>query len=362
MNIRKSPRGPKWYRSLTQSVSFLIVLNLAMLTVAAVLFNVTFWDWPSEFWDWLREGETNSATIRNVGFAIAGLFALPFAVWRSLVAGRQADAALTQAVAAQLQVATAQQSLQNDRFQKGAEMLGDIILSVRVGGIYALRSLVESHPEEYYMQIMPLLCAFIRYPPEDPSFELNDNRITTNTLSDKDKNPLRQDVAIAVEAIAVRDEAHIKLERDKQFLHDLTNANLRRLVITMGNLSNINLSGADLTESLLVETNLYHGLFTFGNLSDAVIAGADLTDADFGKTDLSGTKFSINRYSKDGEHVGKLAARNLTQVQLDRAVADPNDPLILDGVTDSVTGEQLFWRGGTPENGNGSETFLFQRG
>ena len=46
------------------------------------------------------------------------------AVWRSIVAERQAD--------------TAQQSLLNERYQKGAEMLGNEVLSVRMGGIYAL--------------------------------------------------------------------------------------------------------------------------------------------------------------------------------------------------------------------------------
>ena len=48
-------------------------------------------------WEWLRSGATekepNSTTIRNAGIVIAGIFALAFALWRGLVAERQAAAA-----------------------------------------------------------------------------------------------------------------------------------------------------------------------------------------------------------------------------------------------------------------------------
>ena len=55
----------------------------------------------------------------------AGLIALPLALWRGHVAEQQANAA--------------QQSLRNERYQKGAEMLGSEVLSVRLGGIYGLQ-------------------------------------------------------------------------------------------------------------------------------------------------------------------------------------------------------------------------------
>ena len=88
-------------------------------------------------------------TARNVGLMIGGAVALVFAVWRSWVAHKQAD--------------TARQGLLNERYQKGAEMLGNNVLSVRLGGIYALERLAAEHPEQYHVQIMKLLCAFVRY-------------------------------------------------------------------------------------------------------------------------------------------------------------------------------------------------------
>ncbi len=112
------------------------------------------WDWLSaEFWDWLRDGpngvESGSTTVRNLGLIVAGVIGLPLAIWRSLVAQRQAD--------------TAQQNLLNERYQQGAEMLGSKVLSVRLGGIYALERLAREHPMQYHIQIMQLFCAFLRH-------------------------------------------------------------------------------------------------------------------------------------------------------------------------------------------------------
>ena len=73
------------------------------------------------FWEDLHgNGESASTTIRNLGFVIGGLIALVFAVWRGIVAERQSAMAL--------------RGLLNERYQKGAEMLGNPVLAVRMGG------------------------------------------------------------------------------------------------------------------------------------------------------------------------------------------------------------------------------------
>lgn len=118
--------------------------------------------------------------VATAGILIGGVIALGVASWRAHSADQQAnaaqkqvDTALRQVDTAQKQVATAQrqaqtayQGLLNERYQKGAEMLGSSVLSVRFAGIYALGQLAEDHPEQYYIQIMQLLCAFVRYPPD----------------------------------------------------------------------------------------------------------------------------------------------------------------------------------------------------
>ena len=88
--------------------------------------------------------------------------AIIFAVWRSVVTERQADTT-------QRQFEIAQRGLLNERYQKGAEMLGSMVLSVRIGGIYALAGLAREHPEDYHTKIMRLLCAFVRNPTGEPT-------------------------------------------------------------------------------------------------------------------------------------------------------------------------------------------------
>ena len=99
---------------------------------------------------WVSAGESGSTTIRNLGFVIAGLVALPLAVWRARVADRQAEAT-------QRQAETAHDDLRNRRYQESAAMLGSDVLAVRMAGIYALERLAEDHPEKYHIEIMKLL-------------------------------------------------------------------------------------------------------------------------------------------------------------------------------------------------------------
>ena len=145
-------------RSWTRSVVRFVQAKCGSLPLPVLVVAVAVGIWSLvNYWDWLQitpDGkESGSTTVRNIGLVIAALVALPLAIWRSLVAQRHAD--------------TAQQNLLNERYQQGAEMLGSEVLSVRLGGIYALRRLSEEHPKQYHVQIMQLFCAFVRNPTED---------------------------------------------------------------------------------------------------------------------------------------------------------------------------------------------------
>ena len=118
--------------------------------IAGILMIMAFTTLVVQFyWADLRDdSEPLAVTIRNVTLAIATITGVIIAIWRSSVAERQAD--------------TAQQSLLNERYQQGAEMLGSGILTVRLGGIYALQSLAEDYPKQYHVQAMKLLSTFVR--------------------------------------------------------------------------------------------------------------------------------------------------------------------------------------------------------
>lgn len=349
------------------------LLWLASIVVVLVVGSVLSW----VFWDCLHDDrESVSSTVRNVGLVIGGVVAALLAVWRSRVAERQASAA-------HRQVEAAQQGLLNERYQRGAEMLGSNVLAVRVGGIYALQRLANEHPKEYHIQIMRLLCAFVRNPTVEGYSEigLTDHKTGETTESDDDGHGRpRQDVEAAMEAIATRSKIGIDLERDDDFRLDLRNADigalrllrLRNVDLSGAQLTDANLSGiwlsqgtdlssikegygvnlskarlngvnfrssnlweANLSDSLLVRAELQIADLRYTDLSRATLANADLSGSFLRNSILSGTKFSI------AEHP---PARGLTQEELDKARADPENPPRLDGVLDAFTGEQLVWR------------------
>lgn len=78
-------------------------------------------------WDCLADGESPGATLRNLTIIGAAIIGLPLALWRSVVAHRQAE--------------TARLGLANDKYQNGAEMLGYKRRYVRLGGVYGLQHL-----------------------------------------------------------------------------------------------------------------------------------------------------------------------------------------------------------------------------
>ena len=84
----------------------------------------------------------------------------------------------------------------------------------------------------------------------------------------------------------------------------------------------------------LSHANLGRAILTGANLSGAKLLGTNLAGAD-----LSGTILSY------ADHVGSNLPEDLMQEQLDRAVADPDNPPILTDAKDRKTGRPLVWRG-----------------
>ncbi len=325
------------------------------------------WAWLCNFWSWLSEGESGSATIRNVGLVIAGLIALPLALWRSIISHRQA--------------VTGQQGLLNERYQKGAEMLGSSVLSARLGGIYGLASLAGERPEQYHVPIFQLLCTFVRRPPE--AGKKNEAEQADGQESDSE-HELRQDVQAAMTAISRRSEAGHRYEKATRgflvvvsdsasegvtvsraglFWLDLRGASLRYVDLFDANLSWTNLNNADLSNSTLLEANLSNARLWKADLSgaslrEAILSGANLTNADLSdaelfRADLSGASLRganlsgvvLQRANLTGADLSEVTG--LEQYSLDRGRADPNNPPKLRNAFAATTGKPLEWHGGS---------------
>ena len=279
---------------------------LVLLAVILPGVGVVIWKW-----DWLRaldqNKDSNSTTLGNVALIAAGVLALAFAAWRAKIADSQSRTAHRQAD-------TAQRGFLNERYQKGAEMLGNDVLATRIGGIYALQRLAEDHPNEYHVQIMRLLCAYARHPTGE------------DIEPDADLSEDVQSVMYAIRDCRQKDIA-LELEQTENFRLNLTRAHLRG-----ADLSEINLSNADLPLANLSRTYLGRAVLSGAYLLEANLAGATLAGTDMRGANLSGAKLTTDSL------VGRTSLTGLTQEQLDSACADSNNPPILEAVS-----EPLVW-------------------
>ena len=238
-------RARKWIRSHWRPIA-------GALAVALILAIICWWIWGSVG----EETKNKSETLRNLALVGAAIIGLPLAIWRSMVAHSQAK--------------TAERGLLNERYQKGAEMLGSAILSVRLSGIYAMGHLAQERPGDYHVSIMDSLCAFIRHPTEDKAFPEQQSQ-------DGEQEWVRPDVETAAQAIGrcrESEEAKAAEEKTNNWKLDLRSANLTSAALSRANLSRANLSEAHLSDADLSDAKL-----SGADLSSADLTGADLTDA-----------------------------------------------------------------------------------
>ena len=296
------------------------------------------------YWAWLVEvpsgKESGSTIVRSLGLLLIALIALPLAIWRSFVAHRQS--------------VTAQHGLLNERYQKGAEMLGSEALSVRLGGIYGLGRLAEQYTEEYHLQIMGLFCAYVRDLPADRITETIGPSIVSPVRIDQPISftspppTIREDVQAVITLIGERSNHGRTLERSQfpKSIIDLSRAALAFADLKDANLTGARLYKADLSSARLVNANLSSTQLVGVDLNGASLRNADLSGAylrlaKMDHTFLNDANLSGSLFSRDG----KEPATGLTQTQLDTARADSGNPPELSGVLDAETGKPLVWSG-----------------
>ena len=219
--------------------------------------------------------------LRNLALVAAGAIGVLLAIWRARVAEHQAE--------------TARRSLLNERDQKAAEMLGSPLLSVRLGGIYALQNLAAEHPRHYHLGIMNQFCAFVREAtntqPSPAPAGTDPGPTPTSTRDSASTRPVHEDVRAVMDSIAGRSDAGIEVEqRENRFRLDLRGANLREWRFSEANLFEANLSEADLSEADLRGANLSWADLSEANLSGTKLSRADLRRAKLPGADLRGAK------------------------------------------------------------------------
>ena len=356
-----------------------------MTTAAFVLILIIAWGsyWLAIFFQELFFGAdaesvlSSSLSFQGHVLVVIAAIGLPLAMWR-------VHALQTQSTAALEQSNTAQSNLLNERYQKGVEMLGNQKLSVRLGGIHALGRLAKNEPPTYHIEIMSVLCAYVR------NWHIADRPagMQSKGIPDAEESDLPEDVGTALEVIGSRSNKQREIEAERKYTVALMDANLCRWMcnrpgrVAFQNFSHVNFAGADLSETFMPLTTLTHSIFMHSNLSNTILMRADISDANFFgadlseaspvkanltnalfegakliRADISDANFSgadLSRVSLVGADLtnalfegAKLSgtdlseAKGLTQEQLNSAHIDPQRPPILPDAMDPHTGKPL---------------------
>ena len=299
--------------------------------------------------EWLTGGESASTTLRNMGLIVAAAIGLPLAIWRSVIAERQADAARRQSE-------IAMQNLLNERFQKGAAMLGNVdIGSVRIGGVHALARLASEHPAEFHLPVMQLFSAFVvdrtrsdakvqgrsvitsmdregkgQSKGESGATETNSDSMSKNPrealesagaefhgpffAADRELGPvpeLAKDVQEVMSQIAQRNQVQIEVEKEKEFRMDFTDASVPGLIFHEADFSRFNFTKADLRRVRCWRARFRSAILPGADLSGANMHGADFRDADMRRINLTAARLvGANLRNANLGYVG-LVGQNL---------------------------------------------------
>ena len=381
------------YKWLVETNSGRFTLFLVILILSGVSISILSWDW-------LRRGtsnvETNGTTVRNIGLLLGGVIGLAFAMWRSTMAQSQAEAA-------QRQVEIAQQTLLNERYRTGEEMTRSSVMSTRFSGIDALCRLAEDEPDLFHVRIMGLFCTIVRHQipvdesreqssglPEDVQaileyihlrgerlielefdrqfvIDLHDTHLTGVTLPNSDLSGALLDGANLTRARLQRSN----LSRAQFSGADLSRAQLWEVDLSRAQLRGVDLSRAriwdsDLSRSHLGNANLSRAVLSDSRLTRTFLNGADLSETEFEGANLIGARLARANFAQANLTNANISgaqfvyayrsrrnpyrAKGLTQGQLDVALAEPDNPPVLEGLLDAETGEQLVWCGNSPND------------
>ena len=345
--------------------------GLAVLAVVAVTSIL----WPSSWTTALGALRQSSETLRNWALILAAVLAAPFAWWRVMVADKHR-------AAAEEQVAATHRTRLDDRMQRAALMLGSDSLGVRTAGVLALDSLASEWPQEYYIQVARVLCAFVRSaPPVNTPLRLPAKGLVDVLAHQVESTG--DDVMEALMSIgkrdairrALRDQVTEMRPMDTYVARDFRGASLRGAHMPYpfaDDFERANFCAADLRGSMWVGIDFRHSMFVATKLTDTSFVSSRLDESIFHnaelgggvrfvggslvRADFSGVTFSGGDPEKRDPIFAKgvkLSGANLSGVvglvqgDLIHAIADADDPPLIEGARDARTGLMLEWPGRT---------------
>ena len=205
-------------------------------------------------------------TVRNFALFSTPLLGFPLLFQRTRAQDKQADAAMKQAEFALMQAKTDSRRRLTEAFARAAEQFPHPELSVRLGGLYALWSLAQEAPKLYHVQVMRILCAFVRRP------------LILNGWANEKLPGRRPDIDAVLTLICRRSANQIWQENADDYRLNFNEAYLRVAQLSRTHFQNADFIVADLRDAFFINSNLQDARFWRADLRGAQFDGADLND------------------------------------------------------------------------------------
>jgi uncharacterized protein YjbI with pentapeptide repeats len=294
--------------------------GLAVVSALAVLAGVGWliWKVPPALYAYVPDpkdrASAESATRTGLIAGLAGLAAL----------GSLAVTARTYRIT--------QQGHITDRYTKAVAQLGDEMLDVRLGGIYALERLAVDSPRDH-PTVVEVLSAYVRERTASraqPRVRPPERRTTRPPQSGRRLGPRVQPVgrgtAYPLRLTAKREPLSVDVQAALTVLGRLParpgvdRADLSSANLAGANLSHVNLAGANLSHANLAGASLPQA-----HLTGALLYGTDLTRAFLDNADLTKARLDGAKLTEATLHAADLAKAILINADLTGASLDAAD-------------------------------------
>ena len=211
-----------------------------------------------------------------------------------------------------------QQGQLTDRYTKAIDQLGDEKLDVRLGGIYALERIAVDSKRDH-PTVVEVLSAYVRERSAPIRMVRPANRRTAHPPTLRKHVKLDFDVQAALTVLG-RLPARVGIRRGNLSQVDLTGANLLGANLSRADLTRANLAGAKLLVANLARADLRDA-----NLTEADLNGADLTEALLIEADLTKAKLITAKLIKSQINWANLSKADLTMANMTEALLTQAD-------------------------------------
>ena len=230
----------------------------------------------------MGEGVSTAEALRDIALTVAAIVGFPIVIQRARSHDKQATAAREQAEANRKQAETDSRRRLAEAYAQAADLFAKTALPLRLAGLYALWKIAEEDAENHHVQIMRILCAFVRNPTPLDGWESGDDKYL----------PERLDIEAILDLISRRrKKEQIACEQESRYFMDFRKADLRR-----ANFCEADFSGAKLE---------------FADLRDAFCAGAKFDiNTDFKDAAMNGVSFDGVEGEVDAISEGVILTKN----------------------------------------------------